>query len=136
MTEKMRMAAFFKLEEKGKSNTQCISSAKNNTFYRKSIWYFHCEIYLSCHGDQLGLCFCLVFLICPLQDRTVLLKQLAYIGRFPCQTIFHGRFYRNFFLKCNIFHMSKVLKVYIFFFRDNGVHVIDEHLSKKQTSFC
>lgn len=38
MTEKMGMEVIFKLEVKGKSNSQCIFfPAKNNVFYRKSI---------------------------------------------------------------------------------------------------
>lgn len=51
MTEKMRMAVFFRLEIKGKSSMQCISSAKNNTFNRKSIQHLFCKLYLLCRGD-------------------------------------------------------------------------------------
>lgn len=48
MTEKIEMVIFFKLEVKGKSNRQHISSAKNNIFYRKLILYDHYEICLLC----------------------------------------------------------------------------------------
>lgn len=43
MTEKIEMVVFFKLEVKGRSNIQCISSVENNTSYKKLIQYFHYE---------------------------------------------------------------------------------------------
>lgn len=93
MTEKIGMVFFFKLEIKGKSNTQCLFSAKSNTFYRKSAWYsFMIFVYLPIYPLSIYLAYRLIGTLAfgysfslyyhHFTIELPLLKQVACIGLF------------------------------------------------------